>query len=130
MILLDTHTWLWWLGEPERLGPKAGPAIDRAVQSDGVFISTISAWEVAMLVKKGRLELDRSPLELMRSTDAMPFVHFVDLDPAMAVRSVDLDLPHPDPADRFIAATAQWLGCPLATADARLREAEWLATVW
>ncbi len=130
MILLDTHAWLWWLGAPEKLGPQAAPALARAVEEQGVFISAISAWEVAMLVKKGRLELDRSPLELLRATEAMSFVHVVELDAAIAMRSVDLDLPHPDPADRFIAATAQWLGCPLETADTRLRETEWLATVW
>lgn len=45
-------------------------------------------------------------------------------------RSVRLDLPHPDPADRFIAATAQFLGCPLVTADRRLRAAPWLETIW
>lgn len=130
MILLDTHAWLWWLGEPERLGPAARTAIDDAVAADAVFISAISAWEVAMLVQRGRLELDRSPLELVRSCEAMPFVHFVDLDPTLAVSSVALDLAHQDPADRFIAATARWLGCPLATADARLLEAPGLDTVW
>ena len=130
MILLDTHAWLWWLGDPERLGREAAAAIEEAVRQEAVYISAISAWEVAMLVSEGRLELDRTPGELATGTEAMPFVHFVDVDHRIGVRSVGLDLAHQDPADRIIAASALWLGCALATADHRLQEADWLPTVW
>ncbi len=130
MIVLDTHAWLWWLGDPERLGARAAEAIERAVREDAVHISSVSAWEVALLIAKGRLDLGRSAEELVRATEALPFVHFVDIDPRIATRSVRLDLAHPDPADRFIAATADLLGCPLVTADRRLRQVGWLDTVW
>ena len=130
MIVLDTHAWLWWLGDPGRLGKAAAAAIGRAVIEDAVHISTVSTWEVALLIARGRLELDRTAEELVRSTEALPFAHFVDLDARIATRSVRLDLPHPDPADRFIAATADLLGCPLVTADRRLLDAKWLSTVW
>jgi PIN domain nuclease of toxin-antitoxin system len=130
VILLDTHAWLWWLGEPKRLGAGAAAALARAVEDDAVHISTISAWEVALLIERGRLELDRSAEELVRATEALPFVEFVDVDARIAARSVRLELPHPDPADRLIAATAELLGCPLVTADRRLRDAPWLTTIW
>ncbi len=130
MILLDTHAWLWWLGEPDRLGPRAQAAIERAIADDAVHISAVSAWEVAMLLARGRLVLDRTADALVRATQAMPFVHFVDLDVRIATRAVGLDLPHRDPADRFIAATADLLGCPLVTADRRLHGAGWLHAIW
>lgn len=130
MIALDTHAWLWWLGDPARLSRPAAAAINEAVVADAVHISAVSAWEVARLVARGRLELDRSPEDLVRATEALPFAQFVDLDVRIATRSVRLDLPHPDPADRFIAATADLLGCPLVTADHRLRQAPWLQTIW
>ena len=129
MIVLDTHAWLWWLGDPERLGAAAAAAIEHAIAEDAVHISTVSAWEVALLIARGRLELDRSAEDLVRGTEALPFVSFVDVDVRIATRSVRLDLPHPDPADRFIAATADLLGCPLVTADRRLQAAGWLQTV-
>jgi PIN domain nuclease of toxin-antitoxin system len=130
VILLDTHIWLWWLSEPDKLSPAAAHAIERAKGSDAVHISAISAWEVAMLIQKGRLDIGRSAEELCRATEALPFVHFVDVDPRVAVRSVSLDLPHPDPADRLIAATSNLLGAPLVTADRHLRNASAVETVW
>lgn len=130
MILLDTHAWLWWLDDPDRLSSPARQAIDDAVADDAVHISAISAWEVAMLIQKGRLDIGRSADDLVAATGALAFVHFVDVDPRVAVRSVTVDLPQPDPADRLIAATADFLGLALVTADRHLRDAAWLRTVW
>ena len=45
MIVLDTHAWVWWLTQPEKLGKKAARAIDKA---DRVGVPAICAWEVAM----------------------------------------------------------------------------------
>ena len=56
MIVLDTHVWLWWISNPEKLSTSAGQAIDQAVTEKGIIISSISTWEVALLVDKGRLE--------------------------------------------------------------------------
>ena len=57
MIVLDTHVWLWWISNPENLSTCACQAIDQAVAEKGIIISSISTWEVALLVDKGRLEL-------------------------------------------------------------------------
>ena len=58
MIVLDTHVWLWWLSAPEQLSESASAAIEAAVVDDAVHICAISAWEVALLVQRGRLGLE------------------------------------------------------------------------
>lgn len=60
MILLDTHTWIWWRSDPARLSRRAKNEIDRAKH---VGLSAISLWELSMLLRKKRLELDRELLE-------------------------------------------------------------------
>jgi PIN domain nuclease of toxin-antitoxin system len=56
LILLDTHAWVWWNAAPNQLSARARQSID---SSDGIGVSAIRCWEIAMLVAKPRLELDR-----------------------------------------------------------------------
>jgi PIN domain nuclease of toxin-antitoxin system len=132
MILLDTHAWVFWIGQPGRLSRKARAAIDSASQEGGgVCISAISAWEVAMLVSRGRLELTLQVEEWIRRCERLQAVRFVPVDSAIAVASVLLPGSlHPDPADRIVAATARELGCPVVTADRRLRSYPHVKTIW
>lgn len=131
MILLDTHAWVWWIGEPDRLSDAARSAIDEARATDGVVVSSISVWEVAMLVAKGRLELAFEVGDWIARSEALPFVRFVPVDNHVARRSVALPPPfHPDPADRIITATALILDLPLVTKDRRMHDYEPVDTVW
>jgi PIN domain nuclease of toxin-antitoxin system len=128
MIVLDTHAWLWWASDQTRLSPAALRAIKGAKRLRAV--AAISAWEVAMLVAKGRIELDRDPLTWIQDALGLDKVELMPLAPGIAVRSSQLALPHGDPADRLIAATALELSCPLVTRDERLRAAPGLKTIW
>lgn len=131
MILLDTHAWVWWLGVPEKLSPPARERIDAEVDGGRVLVSAISAWEVALLVKKGRLELTMEVDRWMARSEALPFLDFVPIDPRIAVHSVQLPEPlHDDPADRLIVATALSLGLDLVTKDAKLHAFPGVAAVW
>lgn len=129
MILLDTHVWIWWAAEtPRRLSARARRAI---AESPSVAVSAISPWEVAMLVAKGRLELDRDVLVWIRQALALPRVTFAPLTPEIAVRSTRLGDGFPgDPADRILVATARELGAALVTKDETLRHAEGVRTIW
>lgn len=132
MILLDTHAWVWWVSDPGRLPESSRRAIQESLDAgEPVRVSTMSSWEVAMLVARGRLELAMGLGEWTALSESAPEIAFVPVDNRIALRAVGLeDFPHRDPADRIIAATALVTGATLITADARLRAYAPLSTLW
>ena len=131
MIVLDTHTLLWWVNDPATLSRPAKEAIDGAVSGKSVRVSCISSWEIALLVERGRLRLALDVRDWLCRCEALPFLAFVAVSNAIAVESVRLpDFPHADPADRIIAATALSLGAPLVTKDDKLRNYPHVETIW
>lgn len=117
-LLLDTHIWLWSLLDRARLGRR----VRRALGDQGaeLWLSPISVWEFLVLVERGRITLDSDPEHwLDRAFAAAPMLE-APLTHDIARESRRIALPHGDPADRFIAATARVLGLTLVTADARL----------
>lgn len=132
MIVLDTHALVWWVSDPKRVGAKARRALDAAVAAgDPLTVSSISMWEVAMLVEHGRLALTMETDVWINHVESLPFVEFVPIDNRIALRAVMLkDFPHRDPADRMIVATALGLNATLVTADARLRSYHDVKSLW
>lgn len=129
MIVLDTHAWIWYVDDPAKLRPKARNAVEAAADSGELYVSCISTWEILMLEKKQRLELViPAEIWLDRCQDTGVF-SFVPIDNAISRLSVSLGL-HGDPADRFIAATAVYLGATLVTKDRRLRDSRKVSTLW
>jgi PIN domain nuclease of toxin-antitoxin system len=115
-LLLDTHIWLWSLGEPDRLGQRL-----RRELTDGdneIWLSPVSTWEALLLNAKGRIQIRGDLVRwLARATEHL---HEAPLTHEIVLAAQQLPLPHPDPADRFLAATALVLGLTLVTADERL----------
>lgn len=132
MIVLDTHAFVWWVADPARIPARARTRLERTVHKGDVLrVSSISAWEVAMLVARRRLELTMDVSAWIAAAEALPQLEFVPVDTAIALRAVALpDTLPPDPADRIIAATALGLGATLVTGDARLRGHPPLRTLW
>lgn len=129
MIILDTHAWVWWVSEPERLSDLARTAIDRATE---IGICPISCWELATKAAKGKLTLDRDVEVWTKQALAHPRIRIVDFSPEIAVRAGLLGQCgfHGDPADRMIAASAMFHGVAVITKDRLLRSHEELRTVW
>ena len=127
MIVLDTHAWIWWTADPGRLSARARHAIEQAT---AVGVAAISCWEVAMLVDKARLELDRDVLVWVKQALAQPRCAFLPLTAEIAVAAARLGDEGGDPADRLIAATAISRHVPLVTKDQRLRRSTVLQTIW
>ena len=127
MIVLDTHAWIWWTADPDRLSTRARHAIEQATD---VGVAAISCWEVAMLVEKARLELDRDVLLWIRQALAQPRCTLLPLTAEIAVAAARLGDGGGDPADRLIAATALGRRAPLVTKDQRLRRSKSLHTIW
>ncbi|HEY3304086.1 MAG TPA: type II toxin-antitoxin system VapC family toxin [Candidatus Binatia bacterium] len=131
MIVLDTHVWVWWLSGIERISRRASRLIADAVAQKGLYVSSISVWEVAQLVAHGRLELTVEVADWLAKSEALPFVNFVPVDNAIALKSVQLPEPlHQDPADRIIIATAITLGFPLVTKDGKIADYPHVRTIW
>ncbi len=117
MIVLDTHVFVWLMEGSDRLGARARRVIDDAVLTNGLFLSAITPWEIAMLAEKGRLALGRDVAAWLDAALALPGIHLAAISPAIAVDSVRLPgVFHADPADRLIVATTRNLGVILLTA--------------
>lgn len=121
-LLLDSHIFLWSLLEPERLTKQVATELENL--SNEIWLSPMSLWEVLVLAEKGRVILNPDPSTWIRTTlKATPFKE-ATLNNEVAIRSRAIDLPHQDPVDRFLAATAIVYDLTLVTADERLVEAE------
>ncbi len=115
-LLLDTHIWLWSLQDTQRLGKRIQHELRNAANE--LWLSPISTWEALTLHSKGRIRLHGNLVDwVARSTAPFreaPLTHEI----ALAARL--LSISQKDPADRFLAATAQVLDLTLVTADASL----------
>lgn len=129
MIVLDTHAWVWWAGETDDLSAAASEAISEA---DEVGVCTISCWEVAMLVQRGRLALTTDVETWVAAALAMPRVIEIRLDARTATRAggLDRDSFPGDPADRIIYATAREHGVRLVSRDERITEFDPARVLW
>ncbi len=128
MIVLDTHAWLWHVSAPSRLSAGVRSALE---SGEELGVSTISCWEVAMLERVGRIELDRPVREWLGRALADERVEAIPLSPEVAVDAALLPATFPaDPADRIIYASARRLGARLATKDATLRRFDRETTIW
>lgn len=115
-FLLDTHIWLWSLHDPSRLGKRVLEELSNP--ENELWLSPISTWEALMFNAKGKIRLPADLSQWVAQATAplreAPLTHEI----ALAARQ--LPLPHNDPADRFLAATAQTLHLTLVTADQNL----------
>jgi PIN domain nuclease of toxin-antitoxin system len=131
MILLDTHAWLWLCLDPGRLSRGAASAIRRAAEDGGIAIASITLWEAAMMVARGRLLTQGTPEAWLGALVDRSRVIIKEITPAVAALATHFPDQFPaDPADRLIAATARADGLPLVSRDARIRASRLVETVW
>jgi len=119
ILLLDTHVWIWLVeGATTQLGRTALRRLQRASAGGRLRVSVISVWEVAMLHSKGRIRCLPTVDEWVHQNVRAPGLQLSDLTPQIAIDSSRLpNLPHGDPADRIIVATAHRLQATLVTRD-------------
>lgn len=116
MILLDTHVLVRYLMGDKKLGRRAIATIDKALPDDEVFVSAISYWEVAMLVERGRVQIDTT-VAAFRTLALRHGIHEEPVDGEIGISAAELPDSHADPADRLLVATAILRGLTLITAD-------------
>lgn len=126
-LLLDTHIWLWSLLEPERLKPRVRRELE--APANELWLSSISLWEFTTLQAKGRLEVDGDAVEWAVAALSASPVREAPVTHDIALETTRVRLPHRDPADRLIVATARILRLTLVTADVRLLRAKAVAVL-
>jgi len=127
MILLDTHAWIYYLGDPDALSPAA---IDAISQSDTIGLSIMSCMEAAILIRKGKIQIEHSLESWLEQMTNIYRLEILSITPSIVVRANTLADFHPDPADRIIAATSILHGIPLVTKDRQLSSCSDLQTIW
>jgi PIN domain nuclease of toxin-antitoxin system len=114
-LLLDTHIWIWSKLEPARLGRRVHAELSKA--DNELWLSPVSVWEALTLMQKGRIRVANPFVWVERAAEQL---REAPLTQEIVRIGMALPLPHADPADRFLAATAKVLKLTLVTADQRL----------
>lgn len=131
MIVLDTHVILWDALAPERLSELARETIVQANENDGLIICDISLWEIAMLLQKGRVQVEVDSQTFINLLLQANKSRVLAISPQIAVLAAQFPAEiNKDPADRLIAATALVENATLITADRNLRAAGLIPTLW
>ena len=124
---LDTHAVLWSLADDPRLGSQARSLISHSRRSE-LIISDIVLLEISYLSAKGRIE-DVDGVDILLAKVAESF-RVIPISPEIARLALELDIPHGDPFDRVIAATAKTHAIPLLTRDRSITDSGSVATLW
>jgi PIN domain nuclease of toxin-antitoxin system len=131
VIVLDTHTLIWWAASDAALSKKARIEINRELDGGDIIVSAISAWEISMLVANQRLVLSMEVSAWLSTVAEIEAVRFLPVDVEIATKSVELPGEfHKDSADRIIVATARKLAAPLITKDDKIRAYPHVKTIW
>ena len=130
MLLMDTRIWFWSLTEPEKLSKAAFRFIQRT-KPDQRAMASISLWEFAMMVTRGRIELKTTAEQWLDYAPRKTGLHVFELTPKVAVESCELPGDFlGDPADRVIVATARINGATLVTKDQRILDYPHVKSLW
>lgn len=114
-LLLDTHIWVRSVIEPRLLSRPAARAL--ANPNNEVWVSPVSGLEIISLCEKGRYRKISDPAKWIDETLRTVPIREAPLTFEIAIECGLITLPHDDPADRIIVATARVLGCKLVTSD-------------
>lgn len=121
-LLLDTHIILWSVAEPEKLTATVAKELESP--SNELWFSPISVWEILLLAEKDRLSLGPDMIKAVRDIFGKIPIKEAPLNQEVAIQSRLVALPHQDPADRFLAASAIVYDLTLVTADTRILSVE------
>lgn len=114
-LLLDTHVFIWATIDQDSLSE----AVKRILQQtdNELYYSPIMIWEVLILAEKKRIAISGPTNAVIRQGIHDLALNELPLNTDIAFLSREVSLPHHDPADRFLVATARYYKMPLLTAD-------------
>jgi PIN domain nuclease of toxin-antitoxin system len=130
-LLLDTHTWFWFVSCPEQLPAATAACLEEERRSDALGISVISCWELGLLAALGKVRFSVDVLDWISRSLCAPGFRELEITPKIAVESTRLPGTfHRDPADRILVATARETGVQIVTKDDRILAYPYVAGFW
>jgi PIN domain nuclease of toxin-antitoxin system len=117
-ILLDTHIFIWWDSEPEKLSPRTLELLQQPKTRR--YVSVISLWEMQIKSQIGKLTLSQ-PIEKIYKNQSKNEIIFLPVNPNHVLRLNGLPLHHKDPFDRILIAQALVEGLTLISVDQKFR---------
>lgn len=128
MILLDTCTLLWLTSDQTKLSPEAKTLIKN--NNGNLFVSAISAFEISIKNRKGKIKLSLNALEWFEQSLAFHGILEIPVSSKIAIQATELPTLHQDPCDRIIVATAQIESCLILTPDSLIHKYPDIRCVW
>ena len=113
--LLDTHAFIFWVNE-EEISPNFVKFLDEKNTQGKLYVSAITFWEIALLVKKERIQIDDLQLwkaEILDNTG----IHVLSPSVSEMILSTELEDCHKDPFDRLLIAQASQNKLKIITKD-------------
>ena len=118
MLLLDTHTFLWFVNDPAGLPARVNETIE---MSDNVYISIVSFWEMAIKNSLGKLDLPATISQMMKDCERLEF-SILPIKSGHLERLRTLPWYHRDPFDRLLVCQAQEEKLTLVSADEKMMQ--------
>jgi PIN domain nuclease of toxin-antitoxin system len=128
MLLLDTHALVWLASDQTRLPEKALQGLRNS--AGNLYVSAVSAWELATLVRLNRLHLPRTAAEFYEEALDCHGITELVIDGHIALHAVGLPPIHNDPFDRILIATAELNNLRIVTKDTIIPTYPGVRTVW
>lgn len=119
-LLLDTHTFLWWITSDQRLSQRSIELISDG--SNELLFSTASGWEIAIKAGLGRLDMPEPLDRFVTEHLSRNHISVLSVQLSHALHVYTLPQLHRDPFDRLLVAQAQVERLPLLSSDKRLAE--------
>ena len=117
-LLLDTHAFLWWIGDDSRLPARARKLISG--ERNEVFLSVASAWELGIKTRIGRLRLAENLEDFVTKHLAVNGFQVLPVHLRHALHVSTLPDHHGDPFDRILVAQAQIENLVLVSGDEQI----------
>ena len=126
-ILLDTHTFLWWITNDLQLSEQAHDTIHNG--SNTLFLSAASGWEIAIKTQIGKLRLPENLEQFIMAQLHHNHITVLPIHLRHTLHTYTLPLLHRDPFDRLLIAQSQQENMPILTADALIEQYD-VETIW
>lgn len=116
-LLLDTHIFIWWADQPERLSPAALSALED--EANELLLSVASIWEMQIKIQLGKLKLSLPLKELLKNQQETNDLTFLPVTLTHVLALEALPSHHKDPFDRLLIAQSLEEELTIVTADSQ-----------